>query len=136
MPRRPRGERLIITGGETGGSARLGVERPLQITLEIAPDALPKRLLGDQTAGAAETVEPSHPGRHMSDLVAIDASQNGSALQIADTLEPRRHVWCHVEPARLEHQWHDGKAGEQIIGGRRSRFPKPVMRRQIAIARP
>ena len=59
----------------------------------------------------------------MIDLVAIDAAQHGSAFRIADALERCRHFGGHIEPARFEHERHDGKAGKQIIGCRGSRFP-------------
>ena len=69
----------------------------------------------------------------MIDLVAIEAAQDGSAFRIAGAFERRRHFGGHIEPAGFEHERHDGKAGKQIIGRRGSRFPQPVMRRQVAI---
>ena len=129
----PGGERLVVAGWEAGGGARLVVKGWLQITLEEAPDTLAKDLLGHQTANAAELIEPTHPNRHMADLVAIDAVQDSGALRIADPLEPSRHLRRHVEPPRLEHKRNDGKARKQVIGGRRRRFPQAVMRGQITI---
>ena len=62
--------------------------------------------------------------------------EDRSTLAVADAIEPSRHFRRHVEPARFEHQRHDGKAREQVASGRCGRFPQPVMRRQIAVAAP
>src|SRR6516165_1807367 len=115
-------------------STGLEVEGRLQITLEEAPDALLKDRLRVQPACSAEAIEPAHSRSDMTDLVAIDMAQDLCTLGIADPLEPRRHLRGHVEPPRFQHQRHDGKAREQVVGGRRGGFPQPVMSRQIAVA--
>jgi len=101
----------------------------------MAPYKAVKRLFRDQPANAADFVKPAHPRGHVSDLVAINAPQNGSALRITDALQGRRHLRCHVEPPRLEHERHDSQPRKQIIRGRRSRFPQSVMSGQIAVVR-
>src|SRR5215472_7048577 len=70
----------------------------------------------------------------MTDLVAIDVPQDRGAMRIADALELSDHSRRHIEPARLEHERHDGKSGEQVARGCRGRFPQPVVSRQIAVA--
>ncbi len=109
------------------------VEGRLQLALEIARHNLSERLIRNEAASATKFVEPAHPGRDVIDLVAIDTAQHRSAFGIADALERGRHFGGHIQPARFEHQRHDGKAGKQIIGSRGSQFPQPVMGRQVAI---
>src|SRR5215472_10794914 len=71
----------------------------------------------------------------MTDLVAIDVPQDRGAMRIADALELSDHSRRHIEPARLEHERHDGKSGEQVARGCRGRFPQPVVSRHIAVSR-
>ena len=119
----PGGERLVIMRREARGGAGLAIEGRFQLTSEKAPDTILKNCLRRQAAPAAEAVEPAHPGGHMTDLVAIDPPQDGGALRIADALELSDHSRRHIEPARLEHERHDGKPGEQVVGSRCGRFP-------------
>ena len=70
----------------------------------------------------------------MADLVIVNPPQDRGALPVPDPLEPGRHLGCHIEAARLEDERHDGQPCQQIVGGRRRRFPQPVMRRQVAVA--
>jgi len=62
----------------------------------MAPYKAVKRFFRDHSASAADFVKPAHARRHVSDFVAINAPQNGSALGIADTLQGRCHLRCHV----------------------------------------
>ena len=55
--------------------------------------------------------------------------------QVAGAFEPCRHLRRYVEPARFKNERHNGKPRQQVVGGRRRRFPKPVMGRQIAVSR-
>ena len=82
-----------------------------------------------------DEIEPAHSRGDMADLVAIDMAQDLGTLDIADPLEPSRHLRSHVEPACFEHQRHNGEAREQVICGRGGGFPQSVMSRQVAIAR-
>ena len=111
------------------------VEGRFQITLEEPPNALLKDRLRVQPACQAEAIEPAHPDCDMTDLVAINTAQDLGTFGIADPLELRHHLGRHVQPARFEHQRHNGEAREQVICGRDGGFPQPVMSRQIAIAR-
>src|SRR5215831_2018771 len=130
----PAGERLVIMWREARGRAGLVIEGRFQLASEKAPDAILKNCLRRQAATAAESIKPAHPGGHMADLVAIDPPQDRGALRITDALELSDHSRRHIEPARLEHERHDGKSGEWVIGSRRGRFPQPVVSRQIAVA--
>src|SRR5215472_11646006 len=126
---------IVVMLWETGRGAGLVIEGGLQFALEAPPDALAKRLRRIEPAHAADCVEPAYPGGDVTDLVAIDAPHDGGALQVADALELGDHFGSDVEPACLEHERHDGKTREQVIGGCFCRFPEPGMRRQIAIPR-
>ena len=107
-----------------------------QLAFKEAPDSVVKNRLGAQSACHTKAVEPAQPSGHMTDLVAVDTVQDLGTLGISDPLEPRRHLWGHVEPARLEHQRDDGETRAQVAGSRGSGFPEPVMSRQIAVVRP
>src|SRR5215472_16155731 len=131
----PGGERLVIMWREARGRAGLAIEGRFHLASEKAPDAILKNCLRHQAATAAESIEPAHPGGHMTDLVVIDPPQDRGALRITDALELSDHSRRHIEPARLEHERHDGKSGEQVAGSCRGRFPLPVVSRQIAIFR-
>ena len=84
----------------------------------------------------AKPLEPAHAGRNVTDLIVVDASQEGSAVLVSRTLEPGCHLGRHVETPCFQHQGHDGEPGEQIADGSRRRLPQPVMGRQVAVAGP
>ena len=88
------------------------VEGWFQITLEEPPNALLKHRLRVQLACQAEAIEPAHPRCDVTDLVAINTAQDLCTFGIADPLELRHHLGCHVQPARFEHQRHNGEACE------------------------
>ena len=92
-------------------------------------------LLGREVAVPAKPREPARPDRNMPDLLLIDVLQDRRAADVAGAFEPCRHLRRHVEPARFKNERHNGKPRQQVVGGRRRRFPKPVMGRQIAISR-
>src|SRR5579884_2023145 len=128
------GERLIIACRETGGGARLMVEGRLQPARETAAHQIVKCLDRGEAAGAAERFEPAPADRDMADLVTMQARKERRARRIAGAREAVRHVRRHVEAARFEDERHDGEARQRIVGGRRGRFPQPVMRRKVAVA--
>src|SRR6266498_2357989 len=105
------GERLVVTGGKTGGGARFDIERRLQRPAEMAPHTIVKRGCGIEAALTAQPFEPAHADRDMADLVLVDAPQHRRARRVIGAFEAQDHLRRHIEPARLQHQRHDREAG-------------------------
>src|SRR4051794_7624633 len=129
-----RGERLVITGREAGGVSGDAVEGRLQRAGEMAAHQVVERGFGIEPAFMAQPFEPARADRDMADLVLVNPLENGGAVGIAGAFEAADHLRGDVEAARFQRQWHDREPRQQILGGRRGRFPQPVMRRQIAIS--
>jgi hypothetical protein len=120
--------------GKARGAARLMIKGRLQPALEEAPDTILKDRLWAQPARITESVEPAQPRANVPDLIAIDVVKDRRTLGIADPLEPGRHFRGYVEPARFQHERHDGEPRKQVIGSRGRSFPQAVMGGQIAVA--